>query len=220
MSGPAVPLWERPELRAAAGTTLRPGGFSLTDRAAGAIGLLPGWRVLDVGCGLGATVARLRSRYGAEAWGVEPSSGQIAGAEGLPGLVRARADSLPFRSQSFDALFCECVLSLLEDPTQGLAECYRVLRPGGFLVLADLFARDGCVSGETSCAARARPLAEVREQLEEQGFSVLLAEDYSRHLRDLAARLIWAGSDEERGCGRRLGYFLMIAQQGETTHAG
>ncbi len=220
MPGPSVPLWERPELRVAAGTTLRPGGFSLTDRAAEAIGITPGWRVLDVGCGLGVTVARLRSRYGAEAWGVEPSSGQIAGAEGVPGLIRARGDHLPFRSRSFDALFCECVFSLFDDPAQGLAEFYRVLRPGGFLVLADLFAQDGCVSGEASCAARARPLVEVREQLEEHGFSLLLAEDHSRHLRDLAARLIWAGGGEDRGCDRRLGYFLMIARQGETNHAG
>ncbi|EGB13362.1 Methyltransferase type 11 [Pseudodesulfovibrio mercurii] len=207
------PLWERAELRAVAGETLRPGGFELTDRAADFIGAVPGWRVLDVGAGLGATVARLRARYGVRAWGVEPSADQLDRAKGAPGLVRARGDRLPFLPETFDALFCECVFSLFDDRPGGLTEFHRVLRPGGFLVLSDLCAV-GCPVGDgASCADRAAPLAETDRLVREGGFTVRLLEDHGAHLRDLAARLVWTAGEAASDCNRDLGYFLMIAQK-------
>ncbi|WP_316901102.1 DVU_1556 family methyltransferase [Pseudodesulfovibrio indicus] len=210
-----VPLWEREALHEAAGPTLRPGGFELTDRAAGFIGAVPGWTVLDVGAGLGATVSRLRSRFGVRAFGVEPSAGQLARAHGAAGLIRARGDALPFGAGRFDAVFCECVLSLFDDRAGGLAEFHRVLRPGGFLVLSDLCASGSPVEGGASCADRAAPLADIAGLVRERGFSVELTEDHSRLLRDLAARLAWSGEAGRHGCGcgRSAGYFLMIARK-------
>lgn len=207
------PLWERPVLRETAGDTLRPGGFALTDRAAEAMGMVPGWRVLDVGCGLGATVGRLRSRFGAEAYGVEASPGQIRQASGA-GMVHGMGDCLPFRDHSFSAVFCECVLSLFPDAEVGLAEFYRVLEPGGFLALSDLHAQDDRMSESASCDGRAIPLSRTRAMVEAAGFDVLLVEDHSRLLKDLAAKLLFAGENGQ-GCGCRsgLGYFLMIARR-------
>ena len=223
MSDSVVPLWEQPALRDAAGQTLRPGGFNLTDRAAEAVGILPGVRVLDVGCGLGATVGRLRSRFGAEAYGVESSMAQIQRAtNGLP-LISAQGDALPFGDASFNAVFCECVLSLFDSPESGLKEFYRVLEPGGFLALSDLEAGERRKSEFMSCAEGAVPLAQTREMVEANGFSVVLVEDHSRHLKDLAAKLIFAGADGAQGCacrGRTLGYYLMIAQKKGATDAG
>jgi len=217
------PLWEREEMRAAAGQTLRPGGFELTDRAAERVGLVPGMRVLDIGAGLGATVSRLRSRYGVRAWGVEPSAAQLGRASGSPGLIRARGDRLPFKDGVFDALFCECVLSLFDDRPAGLDEFHRVLRPGGFLVLSDLcasgpytsgpYASGASGSGGASCADRAGSLDETARLVRAGGFAVTLLEDHSAHLRDLAARLVWTAGEGACGCGRGLGYFLMIGQK-------
>ncbi|MCJ2164784.1 DVU_1556 family methyltransferase [Pseudodesulfovibrio sp. S3] len=209
-------------LRKAAGDTLRPGGFFVTDRAAESIGVVPGWRVLDVGSGLGATVGRLRSRFGAEAWGIEPSGGQIGRTVDPSGLVQACGDRLPFRSAVFDAVFCECVFSLFEDKPGGLREFHRVLRPGGHLVLADLFSPEEGLAQGASCADRAKPLSAVRGMAEAHGFRVHVTEDHSRHLRELAARLIFAQDGEDRACccDRRLGYYLMLAQKQEGSHVG
>lgn len=211
----SVPLWERETLREAAGSTLRPGGFELTDRAAEFIGAVPGWTVLDVGAGLGATVSRLRSRFGVRAWGVEPSASQLTRAAGATELIRASGDALPFGPGRFDAVFCECVLSLLDDRGAGLDEFHRVLRPGGFLALSDLCASGSPVEGGASCVDRAAPVAEIARLVRERGFSVELVEDHARLLRDLAARLAWSGDAGEGGCGcgRTPGYYLMIAKK-------
>ncbi len=213
----SVPLWEQPVLRAAAGDTLRPGGFRLTDRAAVRIGLRPGHRVLDVGCGLGATVSRLRSRYGARAYGVEPSPGQLTRAAPGAQIVQADAQRLPFGDATFDAVFCECALSLLPAPERGLEEAHRVLLPHGFLVLSDLHANDDARPEAGSCAQRAIPLAATRVMVQACGFDVVLLEDHSLLLRELAARLILADDGGPRDCGcrerRQLGYYLMIAQK-------
>lgn len=211
------PLWERPVLREAAGDTLRPGGFALTDRAAEVMGMTPGWRVLDVGCGLGATVGRLRSRFGAEAYGVESSSAQI-GRSGRSCIVQALGDILPFQAASFSAVFCECVLSLLPDPRAGLAEFARVLEPGGFLALSDLHGQGG--EAGASCADRAAPLSATTAMAEEAGFRIVLFEDHTNHLKDLAARLLFSGENRAAcGCGHtKIGYFLMIAEKVGSDH--
>lgn len=204
------PLWERAELRSAAGETLRPGGFALTDRAAELAGVLPGWRVLDVGCGLGATVRRLRSRFGALACGVEPSPVQLERSR-VSGVVRASGESLPFANGVFRAVFCECVLSLFPDPSSGLREFRRVLTPGGALVLSDVCLAQGGTahlpgnasrplsSQETasavSCACGAVPLERTLALLARAGFGVELVEDHSQYLKQLAGRLVFAGAE-------------------------
>lgn len=217
MLQPSVPLWEQSVLRKAAGNTLRPGGFQLTDRAAQVTGLIPGWRVLDVGSGLGATVNRLCSRYGAKAYGVELSSDQICRAPKGTNLIQAHGETLPFGDEMFDMVLCECVLSLFSDPKLGLEEARRVLRPSGFLILSDLYALDFSPVKSGSCAQGAMPLSATRAMVEAHGFTVLLVEDYSYLLKELAARLLFAQEADQSACAcsdrRDLGYYLMIAQK-------
>jgi SAM-dependent methyltransferase len=98
------------------------------------------WRgrpVLDVGCGAGVEVVRF-ARGGAHIVGLDVSD-QAAGLtrtnlhqQGLSaGVVTADGERLPFRESSFDFVYAHGVIQYASDDAAVVAECHRVLRPGG-----------------------------------------------------------------------------------------
>jgi SAM-dependent methyltransferase len=97
------------------------------------LGLAPGLRVLDVGCGPGRHVAALASR-GAGVVGVDISADFLRLVSGGP-VARADARRLPVASGSFDVAIslCQGGFGLLGGEEDGLvlAELARVVRPGG-----------------------------------------------------------------------------------------
>lgn len=99
------------------------------------VGVHPGQRVLDVGCGPGALTAVLVDRLGAgEVAAADPSKSFVAAAQArLPGVdVRvAAAESLPYDDGTFDATLAQLVVHFMEDPVAGLREMGRVTRDDG-----------------------------------------------------------------------------------------
>ena len=97
--------------------------------------VVPGHRVLDVGCGPGALTAELVRRLGATAVAAVDPSEQFAAAaeERHPGVdVRvAAAEALPFADGEFDEVLAQLVVHFMNDPVRGLAEMARVTRQGG-----------------------------------------------------------------------------------------
>ncbi len=146
--------------------------------------------VLDVACGPGNTTRRLLG------WVGEP--GLVVGLDASPTMlaravkdtsatnaayVRADAEQLPFRDDSFDAVSCYAALYLIGDPFSAIDEMVRVLSPGGRLAVLTschrgpaplrplaalvtapggirMFARD-----EITAAFRARGLEDVRQRV-------------------------------------------------------
>jgi SAM-dependent methyltransferase len=233
-----LPLCESLAFQETVGPALRPGGLELTRRGLAFCGLPEGARVVDVGCGKGETVRFLREAYRLEAVGLDRSDPMLAGARqetpGLP-LVRGEAACLPFRHRSLAAVVCECVLSLVADPVAAWREWARVLVPGGFLILADLylrtpghFRRPGSQSG-ACCLQGAGGRSELLDHLRQHGFSPVVWEDHTAYLKHLAARLVFAGwplaslrgaegacaavSDPSAIPRARPGYFLAVARK-------
>jgi SAM-dependent methyltransferase len=96
----------------------------------------PGARVLDVGCGVGQVVGRLR-HLGFAAQGVDlcVPAVELAKARGLPcEIYDGRA--LPFADHSFAATGAFNVLEHVDDAVALLREMARVTQPGGRLVVS------------------------------------------------------------------------------------
>lgn len=211
------PLWERSILRDTAGTTLRPGGFALTDRAISLARIPAGANVLDVGCGLGATVEHLRSEHKLSACGIDSSVRQLSEAPAHLPLTLADASCIPCPDSFFDAVICECVLSLIPDQERAVCEFRRILKKKGTLIITDLYQRGSKVAtmGECSCASSPLNLGKTEEMLKKNGMYIKSIEDHSKLLAELAARLIFAGESDFRltgNCCSRPGYMMLIAE--------
>jgi tocopherol O-methyltransferase len=114
----------------------------VADRAAIAAGGAA--RVCDVGCGYGGTARVLHESLGAEVTGLTVSRAQFAYASertgvGLRFLCRDwLANELP--ASSFDAVVAIESLSHMADKERAFAECARVVKPGGRVVVCDWLA--------------------------------------------------------------------------------
>jgi ubiquinone/menaquinone biosynthesis C-methylase UbiE len=109
------------------------------------LGLGPGDAVLDIACGPGNFSREFAKAVGDDGLvvGIDASRTMLARgvadlrSAGLANLalVRGDATALPFRDASFDGVCCFAALHLFVDPSAGLDEMRRVLRPGGRIAL-------------------------------------------------------------------------------------
>jgi ubiquinone/menaquinone biosynthesis C-methylase UbiE len=102
----------------------------------------PGLAVLDVGCSTGASAAALVDLQKHEYTGIElmPEYAAIAQRRGLRGRFLAMdATQMSFADASFDRVLFTGVLHHMEDgiAKASLAESFRVLKPGGWLLAAE-----------------------------------------------------------------------------------
>jgi tocopherol O-methyltransferase len=125
---------------------------ALVTHVARALALAPGARVLDVGCGYGATARQLAAEHGASVTGITLSPVQHAHARDwrwLPpeGAVRPHfllgdwmANALP--DAAFDAVLAIESTEHMPDLAHALAEMARVVRPGGRVAVCAWIAGD------------------------------------------------------------------------------
>jgi ubiquinone/menaquinone biosynthesis C-methylase UbiE len=127
-----------------------PAVMTVRARAWQLLGLLPGARVLDIGCGPGTATLGLAARVGmfGAVVGIDSDPEMVRNADataraaGIAGWTRhqeANATDLPFPPASFDACYCERVLQHLEpdQAVRAVAEAARVTRRGGAICFVD-----------------------------------------------------------------------------------
>jgi ubiquinone/menaquinone biosynthesis C-methylase UbiE len=152
-------------------------------------------RVLDIGCGTGLLLRELARRL--------PDSCELTGVDAAAGMVEAarsgqrgprlsyllgRAERLPFCDSSFDLVISTTSFDHWSDQAAGLAECRRVLAPGGRLVLTDLFSLALLPTLVGGRSDRARTMLRATKLLAAAGFrSMAWHRLYSLVIRSVTA---------------------------------
>ncbi len=227
------------------GRTLRPGEFKLTEKAIKFCNITNKDSVLDLGCGMGATIEYLYKQYIIKATGIDPSEKLLGIAKekcDFANFVLGTGDMLPFPKESFQCVFAECTLSLMNDLNQTIHEVNRVLKKNGWFIITDVFAKHPDEIKELencsihSCMRGLHNLDILQEKLTNTGFKIAYFEDCSDLLKELLVKIIfnygsmdifWSKATGDTDCLSGIefieklklckpGYFILIGKKGKT----
>jgi avermectin B 5-O-methyltransferase len=117
---------------------------AMIDHLASFAKLKPKERVLDAGCGEGRASLRLAEKFGVNVTGIDVVPEALAIAKKRAAATNAAVDyiegdynHLPFPDKTFDLVFALETFTHSPDPRKTLREFWRVLKPGGRVVILD-----------------------------------------------------------------------------------
>ncbi|MEN9236742.1 MAG: methyltransferase domain-containing protein [Thermostichus sp. DG_1_6_bins_120] len=173
--------------------------------------------ILDLGCGIGGSSLVLAQRFRAQVTGITLSPIQAkraqerAAAAELSSQVQfqvADALSMPFESNTFDLVWSLESGEHMPDKQQFLAECYRVLRPGGQLMVVTWCHREGSLSPQEQrhlqriyqiyCLPYVISLSQYVHLAEQLGFDRIRQADWSERVAPFWDEVIASAWDWRR----------------------
>lgn len=216
--------------RSTYGTDLGQSGWLSSDeleRFAEWLGLGPGSRLLDVGCGAGGPALYLAEKLGTSVFGIDlleegiARATQLARERGLDDRASfARIDAgaqLPVDDASFDAVISVDAMCHLPNRLAVLREWRRVTSPGARIVFTDPTIVTGLVTADEVSARSSIGVyvfsagSTNEELLSEAGFELIRREDLTENMAALAGRWHAARMEYRRE---------LVAEEGESTFDG
>ncbi|NRP21664.1 Demethylrebeccamycin-D-glucose O-methyltransferase [Ensifer adhaerens] len=192
-------------------------GWRSLDEQVEIIGLVqesPQGKLLDVACGSGGPSIAIAAATGCRLTGVDIEEAAIEHARALAAaahlplgatfVVADCSEQLPFDREEFDVVSCIDAIIHLASRREVFADWFRLLRPGGRLILTDACVLTGIVSKEELDIRASQgkfhivPAAFNELMLERAGFELRLCRDTTEAVSNLALRLYHAR--ESRRC--------------------
>ena len=176
------------------------GGVEANDALATLADIDVGCHVLDVCCGLGGPSRYLANKYGCRVTGIDLTESRIFGAKSLTEMVglagqvtfqTASALDLPFSDMTFDVAISQEAFCHIPDKDRLVAQCARVLKPGGRLAFTDILVTDSTTDGTRERLQQEMAFLELgsqttyRHQLEREGCVVVDVQDIGEEWRHI-----------------------------------
>jgi len=169
------------------------GGETTTSEFTSQLGIQPGMKVLDIGCGTGGSAFYMANIYGADVHGVDLSSNMVGIAQdyraSMPPQVKHRvqfyvedATSMEYPENFYDVVYSRDTILHIDGKDALFKNFLKTLKPGGKLMISDYCRGDQEHSQRfiDYVAQRGYKLYTVNEYgqvLEKAGFQNVLAED-------------------------------------------
>jgi len=213
-------FYENVDFNLAPQQAMRPGGLKLTKEVLKIAEVQPGWKVLDIACGTGTTLIVLIRDFKCHAYGLDLSAKILEKAKArlygqhyrhLTELIRADSEFMPIRQGFFDAVICECSLSLFPNKSKALSEMVDAVKNEGKVIITDVTIKDqaakeaGGAAAWCMCVAGAETLEGYIKLMENAGLKVV-------YYKDVSEVYDWKTADPELRAALqgKIGYAVII----------
>jgi len=174
-------------------TFVSTGGLTTTKDIVDPIGLKPGMKVLDIGCGTGGSAFYMASYFGAEVLGIDLSDNMLAVAnehkatmqENVQHLVSFRfldATQAAFPENYFDVIYSRDAIMHIADKELVYSKALSWLKPGGQLVVSEY------VHGRN----HPNHTTEYVEYIKDRGYQLVTVQEYGNVLKKVGFKRVQA----------------------------